>query len=72
MVGGARTGWTVTGEPDEAMVSRPIRRGAVKRGPHQWHLVGGPPYYPRERWQTLLTGLGCRKTAPATFVKPHA
>jgi hypothetical protein len=34
-----------TGEPDEAKVSRPVRRGAVGKVPVTGQLVGGLPYY---------------------------
>jgi hypothetical protein len=33
------------GEPDDAKVSRPVRRGAVGKGPFQGHLAGCLPYY---------------------------
>jgi len=34
-----------TGEPDEAKVSRPVRREAVGKVPITGKLVGGLPYY---------------------------
>ncbi len=34
-----------TGEPDEAKVSRPVRREAVGKVPIRGKLVGGLPYY---------------------------
>jgi len=34
-----------TGEPDDAKVSRPVRRGAVGKGPRKGHLAGCLPYY---------------------------
>jgi len=34
-----------SGEPGDAKVSRPVRRGAVGKGSHQRHLAGSLPYH---------------------------
>jgi hypothetical protein len=52
-----------TGEPDEAKVSSPVRRGAAETGPHG-NRADRPPYVRLELCRAFLIG-SC--LAPATL-----
>lgn len=65
-----------TEEPAESLLYRSLwthyERYLAERFPDlEQFMTTWEDDYRRDRWQTLLSGLGYRKTAPATFVKPH-
>jgi hypothetical protein len=43
-----------TGEPDDAKVSRPVRRGAVGKVSYMRQLAGGLPYETQQQAQAVL------------------
>ena len=45
-----------TGEPDEAKVSRPVRREAVGKVPLDGQLAGGPPYFAGVLFELVFDG----------------
>jgi hypothetical protein len=65
-----------TEEPGENLLYRSLwthyERFLADRFPDlQQYMTTWEDDYGRDRWQTLLTGLGYRKTAPAIFVKRY-
>jgi hypothetical protein len=66
-----------TPEPSESLLYRSLwtyyeRYLADRFSDLEQFMTTWEDEYQRDHWQTLLIGLGYRKTAPTTFVKRHA